>query len=59
MLALILVAAAWAHGDFDPSNSLTWLLLGGFCAAVVSAAILSVTMDRRRPVPTLVVCDPG
>lgn len=38
MLSSILVAAARAHDDFDASNLLTWLLLGGFAAAVVSAA---------------------
>ena len=47
MLTLILVAGARAHDDFDASNPLTWLLLGGFAAAVASAAVLSVTMDRR------------
>jgi hypothetical protein len=52
MLALILVAAARAHADFDASNPMTWLLLGGFFGAMVSAAGLSVTMrrgDGRRP----------
>lgn len=50
MLTLILVAALRAHADFDASNPLTWLLLGGFAAATVSAAALSVTMGRRaRP----------
>ena len=48
MLSLILVAAARAHDDFDGSNPLTWMLLGGFTGALASAAILSVTMDRRR-----------
>jgi hypothetical protein len=48
MLTLILVAAARAHADFDASSPLTWLLLGGFTAATVSAAVLSVTMRRAR-----------
>ncbi len=48
MLALILLAAARAHADFDASNALTWLLLGGFVGALVSAAALSVTMNRRE-----------
>jgi len=47
MLTLILVAAARAHADFDGSNPMTWLLLGGFAAATVSAAALSITMGRR------------
>jgi hypothetical protein len=47
MLTLILVAAARAHADFDASSPLTWLLLGGFAAATLSAAVLSVTMGRR------------
>jgi hypothetical protein len=48
MLTLILVAAARAHRNFDASNAMTWLLLAGFVVALASAAILSVTMDRRR-----------
>lgn len=47
MLALILLAAARAHADFDGSNPLTWLLLIGFAGTLVSAAVLSVTLDRR------------
>lgn len=47
MLTLILLAAVRAHADFDASSPLTWLLLGGFVAATVSAVLLSVTMDRR------------
>ncbi|MDQ6838694.1 MAG: hypothetical protein M3137_10265 [Actinomycetota bacterium] len=53
MLTLILVAAARAHAELDSSNPMTWLLLVGFLGALVSAAVLSVTMsppgDRRRP----------
>jgi hypothetical protein len=49
MLSLILVAAARAHADLDASNVMTWLLLAGFAGAVVSAAVLTVTMNR---VPT-------
>jgi hypothetical protein len=47
MLTLILIAAVRAHADFDGSNPMTWLLLGGFLAATVSAAALSVAMGRR------------
>lgn len=48
MLSLILLAAVRAHGEFDGGNVLTWLLLGGFVAAVASAAFLLVTMDNRQ-----------
>jgi hypothetical protein len=52
MLALILLAAARAHADFDASNLLTWLLLAGFVGAMVSAAVLLFNMDRHRsPAP--------
>jgi len=47
MLGLILIAAVRAHDQLDGSGVLTWLLLGGFFAAMTSAAVLSVTMDRR------------
>lgn len=46
MLTLILVAAVRVHDDFDESNPMTWLLLGGFLAALISAAALIVRMDR-------------
>ncbi|MFN2606307.1 MAG: hypothetical protein ABR511_00220 [Acidimicrobiales bacterium] len=46
MLALILLAAARASGDFDAANAMTWLLLGGFLVATLSAAALSVAMAR-------------
>jgi hypothetical protein len=46
MLALILIAAARAHADFDSSNPLTWLLLGGFAVALLSAAVLVVAGER-------------
>ncbi|MCA1657530.1 MAG: hypothetical protein LC713_07475, partial [Actinobacteria bacterium] len=51
MLALILLAAARAHAEFDASNPMTWLLLGGFLGAMLCAAALSVVMERgdRRP----------
>jgi hypothetical protein len=48
MLSLILLAAVRANDEFDGGSVLTWLLLGGFVGAVVSAAVLSVAMDRRR-----------
>jgi len=48
LTSLILVAAARDHADFDTSNALTWLLLVGFLAALVSAAVLSVAMNARE-----------
>ena len=48
MLALILLAAARAHADFDTSNAMTWLLLVGITGAMVSAAVLLFNMDRQR-----------
>jgi hypothetical protein len=52
MLALILLAAVRAWADFDTSNVMTWLLLGGFAGAMTSAAVLLRTMGRStRPVP--------
>ncbi len=48
MLALILLAAARAHADFDTSKAMTWLLLGGFFAAMASAAGLILVMERRH-----------
>ncbi len=47
MLTLILVAAARARSEFDTSRPMTWLLLGGFVAALAAAAAISVAMDRR------------
>lgn len=47
MLTLILIAGARAHDNFDGGNAMTWLLLGGFLAAVASAAVLSAVMDGR------------
>ncbi|MGI9034300.1 MAG: hypothetical protein ACR2HY_11680 [Acidimicrobiales bacterium] len=51
MLALILLAAARAHAEFDTSNAMTWLLLAGFIGALASAAALIIVMDRHRPSP--------
>lgn len=52
MLSLILLAALRAHDELDGGRALTWLLIGGFVAATASAAVLSVTMDRRSARPT-------
>ena len=47
MLALILIAAARARAEFDTSNPLTWMLLGGFAGALVGSLALSRVMDGR------------
>jgi len=47
MLTLILVAAARARDDFDPSNPMTWILLVGFASSLVSAGELSLRMESR------------
>ena len=47
MMTLILVAAVRARHEFDGGRPMGWLLLGGFVGALVAAAALSVTMDRR------------
>jgi len=53
MMALILLAAARAWDDFDTSNALTWLLVGGFSGAFLAAIVLGRRMDARaRPGPT-------
>lgn len=47
MLTLIVIAAVRAHNDFDASNAMTWLLIGGFLTAIASSAYLLVTMDAE------------
>lgn len=44
-LGLAGIARAW--GDFDPTNPLTWMLVGGTLAYVLALAILYVGMERR------------
>lgn len=47
MLTLILLAAARATGELDPSNALTWLICGGFAAVLAAIAILYLRMRAR------------
>lgn len=47
MLALILLAGARAHAEFDPGNALTWLLLGGFAATAAALVGLYVRMESQ------------
>jgi len=47
MVALMLIAAVRARGEFDTSRPLTWLLLGGFVAVLLGSAYLWYTMEMR------------
>jgi len=52
MLALILVAAVRAHGEFDTSRPLTWVFGAGFLCLAITTAILYARMNwRLRPLP--------
>lgn len=48
---LVLVGVARAWGDFDPSNPLTWGVVGGMVLYVVVAAALYLSMENRRRAP--------
>jgi uncharacterized membrane protein YciS (DUF1049 family) len=45
MLALIWLAVARAHSQFDTSKALTWLLAGGFALTTIALAALYVRME--------------
>jgi hypothetical protein len=47
MLALILVAAIRAHGDFHTSRPLTWVFGAGFVGLAVATAILYLRMEGQ------------
>jgi hypothetical protein len=47
-LVLILLGAARAWSDFDPSNPLTWLFVGGLAALLAGILIIYVFMETRR-----------
>lgn len=47
MLLLILIAAARAHAQFDPSKVLTWLFLVGFGVTTVALVGLYARMESR------------
>jgi hypothetical protein len=47
MLVLILAAGLRAHGEFAPSNPLTWLFGGGFVGLLAAMAILYLRMQAR------------
>jgi hypothetical protein len=49
MLALILVAAIRAHGDFNTSRPLTWVFAAGFLGLAVATAVLYARMESRAP----------
>jgi hypothetical protein len=47
MLSLILIAAARARSQFDASNALTWLFLGGFALTTVALVVFYVRMESQ------------
>jgi hypothetical protein len=52
MLVLILVAGIRAHGEFDSSNALTWILAIGFAGTAVAGGRLYATMESRSRAAT-------
>jgi hypothetical protein len=51
MLVLILVAALRGRHDFDGSNALSWLLIGGFATVLVGSALLYRRMSGDEGPP--------
>jgi hypothetical protein len=47
-LVLILLGAMRAWSDFDPSNPLTWLFVGGLAALLAAILIIYALMENRR-----------
>ncbi len=47
MVALILLAAARAHNQFDTSRPLTWMLGGGLVGVLIGSTALDQIMQRR------------
>jgi hypothetical protein len=56
MVALMLIAAVRARREFDPGRPLTWLMLGGFVAALLGSGYLWYSMEIR---PRRVMADRG
>ncbi len=52
-IAVILIAAAFAWGNFDQSNPVTWLFVGGlaFLLVAIAALYLGCELYRRNRVP--------
>jgi hypothetical protein len=52
-ILMILIAAAFAWGDFDQSNPVTWLFVGGlaFLLVAIAALYLGCELYRRNRVP--------
>src|SRR5437762_909068 len=52
-IAMILIAAAFAWGNFDQSNPVTWLFVGGlaFLLVAIAALYLGCELYRRNRVP--------
>jgi hypothetical protein len=47
-ILVILIAAARAWGDFDPSNPASFLFVGGLAGLLVGIAVLYIVMETRR-----------
>jgi len=47
-ILMILIAAARAWGNFNPSNPVTWLFLGGLAALLVLIIALYASMERKQ-----------
>jgi hypothetical protein len=47
MVALMLIGAVRARGEFDTGRPLTWLMLGGFVAVLLGSAYLWYSMEIR------------
>jgi len=47
-LILILIAVVRAWSDFNPSNILTWVFIGGIVLLLVGVLALYIPMESRR-----------
>jgi hypothetical protein len=47
-ILIILIAAARARSDFNPSNAATWLFIGGLGALLVGIAMVYISLEVRQ-----------